>query len=94
MTTAANKTTIDASGLLFKDLNVRLRDAVAAGAEKIEIRNVYGQRYIGTNLHGAADSDARGERRGEDGPQHGEAGGVARHAARVRQGWRRRRDPA
>jgi glutamate synthase domain-containing protein 3 len=50
MTTAANKTTIDASGLLFKDLNVRLRDAVAAGAEKIEIRNVYGQRYIGTDL--------------------------------------------
>ena len=41
---------IDATGLLFKELNARLRDAVAKGADRIELRNVCGQRYIGTDL--------------------------------------------
>jgi glutamate synthase domain-containing protein 3 len=50
MIMTAVKTTIDATGLLFKDLNIRLRDAVAAGAGEIEVRNVCGQRYIGTDL--------------------------------------------
>ena len=41
---------IDASGLSFRDLNARLREAVSNGPRRIELHNVYGQRYIGTNL--------------------------------------------
>jgi len=41
---------IDARGLLFPELNRRLREAVAVGAEHIEVDNVCGQRYIGTDL--------------------------------------------
>ena len=41
---------IDAKGMYYKDLNSLLRDVCSKGAEKIEIRNVYGQRYIGTDL--------------------------------------------
>jgi glutamate synthase domain-containing protein 3 len=42
---------IDASGVYYKELNTRLRESVASGTTKIELRNVYGQRYIGTNLN-------------------------------------------
>ena len=41
---------IDATGLTHRELNARLREAVATGARKIELSNVYGQRYIGTDL--------------------------------------------
>jgi glutamate synthase domain-containing protein 3 len=42
---------IDAEGMYYKDLNCLLRSVVCSkGAEKIEIRNVCGQRYIGTDL--------------------------------------------
>ncbi|MCL0067073.1 hypothetical protein M1N54_04230 [Thermodesulfovibrionales bacterium] len=41
---------IDASGVLHRELNVKLRDEVANGTQKIQIHNVYGQRYIGTDL--------------------------------------------
>jgi len=41
---------IDAEGMHYKDLNTLLRDVSSSGAEKIEIHNVCGQRYIGTNL--------------------------------------------
>lgn len=41
---------IDASGVFFRELNARLRDAVANGTQRIQIHNVYGQRYIGTDL--------------------------------------------
>ena len=41
---------IDASGIRYKDLNTNLREVVANGAGKIELSNVYGQRYIGTDL--------------------------------------------
>jgi glutamate synthase domain-containing protein 3 len=41
---------IDASGVYYRDLNARLRDIVSNGTQKIELRNVYGQRYIGTDL--------------------------------------------
>jgi glutamate synthase domain-containing protein 3 len=43
--------TIDASGVYYRDLNARLRELVADGASKIELRNVHGQRYIGTDLN-------------------------------------------
>lgn len=42
---------IDADGLFYKNLNMLLRDAMLTHqAEKITLCNVYGQRYIGTNL--------------------------------------------
>lgn len=42
---------IDADGLFYKDLNMLVREAMLdCQPEKITIFNVYGQRYIGTNL--------------------------------------------
>jgi len=41
---------IDASGVYYRELNARLREAALNGAHRIELRNVYGQRYIGTDL--------------------------------------------
>ena len=41
---------IDADGMHYKDLNSLLRAISSNGAEKIEIHNVCGQRYIGTDL--------------------------------------------
>jgi glutamate synthase domain-containing protein 3 len=41
---------IDATGLHYRELNARLREVVAGGADKIELYNVCGQRYIGTDL--------------------------------------------
>ncbi|HEX77763.1 MAG TPA: hypothetical protein G4O03_05045 [Dehalococcoidia bacterium] len=41
---------IDAKGLFYRELNARLREAVWNGTRRIELRNVYGQRYIGTDL--------------------------------------------
>jgi len=41
---------INASGILYPELNARLRRAVLRGARRIELHNVYGQRYIGTDL--------------------------------------------
>jgi glutamate synthase domain-containing protein 3 len=42
--------TIDAKGIFYRELNAKLRKAVSNGTQKIELRNVYGQRYIGTDL--------------------------------------------
>ena len=42
---------IDALGMQTRELNLRLREAASNGALKIELRNVYGQRYIGTDLN-------------------------------------------
>ncbi|MCW4006210.1 MAG: hypothetical protein NWF04_06405 [Candidatus Bathyarchaeota archaeon] len=41
---------VDATGMYYRELNALLRQLDKAGAKKIEIRNVYGQRYIGTDL--------------------------------------------
>ncbi len=41
---------ISAEGMYYKDLNSLLRLASSNGAERIEIHNVCGQRYIGTDL--------------------------------------------
>jgi len=43
---------IDAAGLHYSELNRSLREAVLAGQRHVEVRNVHGQRYIGTNLAG------------------------------------------
>jgi glutamate synthase domain-containing protein 3 len=42
---------IDASGVYYRDLNTRLREVVTNGNRKIVLRNVHGQRYIGTDLN-------------------------------------------
>jgi len=41
---------IDASGIYYQELNAALREATLNGAHKIELYNVHGQRYIGTDL--------------------------------------------
>jgi len=41
---------IDASDVRFRELNASLREAVSSGAGRIELHNVHGQRYIGTDL--------------------------------------------
>jgi len=42
---------VDAQGVYYRDLNARLRDIVNNGGSRIELTNVYGQRYIGTDLN-------------------------------------------
>ncbi|MDP2727491.1 MAG: hypothetical protein Q8P59_08085 [Dehalococcoidia bacterium] len=51
---------IDAMGVHYRDLNARLRELVAAGTQRIELHNVYGQRYIGTNLRSQLQIDIYG----------------------------------
>jgi glutamate synthase domain-containing protein 3 len=51
---------IDARQLHYRDLNQCLRQAVAAGAQRITVHNVYGQRYIGTNLPGPVQIEIHG----------------------------------
>ena len=41
---------INASGIFYRELNVKLRDAVSEGAHRVELHSVCGQRYIGTDL--------------------------------------------
>jgi glutamate synthase domain-containing protein 3 len=41
---------IDAENLYYKELNCLLREAICTDAQKIEISNVCGQRYLGTDL--------------------------------------------
>jgi glutamate synthase domain-containing protein 3 len=41
---------VDAEGLYYRDLNCLLRVICGGGAKKVEIHNVCGQRYIGTDL--------------------------------------------
>jgi glutamate synthase domain-containing protein 3 len=42
---------INAEGVYYRDLNEKVRAAVAAGAEKIELNNVNGQYYIGDGIN-------------------------------------------
>jgi glutamate synthase domain-containing protein 3 len=46
---------IDATGVYYKDLNRQVRAMALEGARKFEINNVFGQRYLGTNLWGIED---------------------------------------
>lgn len=55
------KLRIDAEGLYYKDLNCILRNVVKSKEyDKIEIRNVCGQRYIGTSLDTNIQMDIQG----------------------------------
>jgi glutamate synthase domain-containing protein 3 len=49
---------LDAAGVYYRDLNQMIRRALGAGANLVEIDNVQGQRYIGTNLFGLAGGQA------------------------------------
>ena len=52
---------VDAEELYYRDLNALLREAISAdGVERIEIHNVCGQRYIGTDLDTTAQIDVYG----------------------------------
>lgn len=51
---------IDANGISTKELNARLRELVASGVEKVELLNVCGQRYIGTDLNSKIQIDIYG----------------------------------
>ncbi len=52
--------TIDARGIFYRELNAKLRQAVLNGTQKIKLRNVYGQRYIGTDLDKAVEIEIFG----------------------------------
>jgi glutamate synthase domain-containing protein 3 len=60
MTVSEPITKIDATGLYYRDLNSKLRGLVADGVSKIELDNVYGQRYIGTDLNKPVEIDIYG----------------------------------
>lgn len=44
--------TIDAKGLYYADLNQKVKNAFGSGTDKILLKNVNGQRYIGTGISG------------------------------------------
>ncbi|MDM7999240.1 MAG: hypothetical protein QUS33_04395 [Dehalococcoidia bacterium] len=51
---------VDATDLGYRELNTRLRNAAVSGASIIAVRNVAGQRYIGTSLGRAIEIDLHG----------------------------------
>ncbi|MBI2860164.1 MAG: hypothetical protein HYX91_01500 [Chloroflexi bacterium] len=55
MTQTEKVARIDAAGIYYRDLNARLREMVNNGASQVELVNVCGQRYIGTNLNRPAE---------------------------------------
>lgn len=50
LTVESGVLTINVNGTYYRDLNQNLRRHVLAGVTDIELKNVFGQRYIGTNL--------------------------------------------
>jgi glutamate synthase domain-containing protein 3 len=51
---------IDAGSVQYRELNTRLRKAVVSGMRKVVVRNVQGQRYIGTSLNGPVEVEVYG----------------------------------
>ncbi len=51
---------VDAEGMSYRELNTLLRSFNGNGVKKVRIVNVYGQRYIGTDLEGSFDIDVYG----------------------------------
>jgi glutamate synthase domain-containing protein 3 len=51
---------IDARGLHYRELNAKLREAVTNGIRRVELQNIYGQRYIGTDLDKAVEIEIFG----------------------------------
>jgi len=56
----AKTVTLDASGIYYRQLNEQVREAVAAGATHIVLKNVNGQRYIAGALEGNLTFDIEG----------------------------------
>ncbi len=54
------RVSIDATGVYYRDLNARLRELVTGGVRDIELNNVCGQRYIGTDLNVAVNIEING----------------------------------
>lgn len=52
--------TIDAQGLHYRELNARIRDALARGEAELELINVNGQRYIADGVEGPVRITVRG----------------------------------
>lgn len=51
---------IDASGIYYKDLNEKIKELASNGTSRVELHNVFGQRYIGTGLSKPIDIDIYG----------------------------------
>jgi glutamate synthase domain-containing protein 3 len=51
---------LDTTGILTRDLNSRLRELTSHGRKQIRLRNVCGQRYIGTDLDNAVELEIYG----------------------------------
>ena len=51
---------IDATGMIYRDLNSKLRTAVESGVQRIELENVSGQRYIGTDIRWPVEMEIHG----------------------------------
>jgi len=54
------KVKIDASGIHYRELNMRLKELASNGTRQVELHNVYGQRYIGTNLNAPLEIEIHG----------------------------------
>ncbi len=52
--------TINAGDTYYRDLNEKLRSVITKGNQKVEIRGVYGQRYIGTGIRNPVEIDIFG----------------------------------
>jgi glutamate synthase domain-containing protein 3 len=51
---------IDATGIFYRELNAQLKKLGTNGVRKVELHNVYGQRYIGTHLQGVTEVEIFG----------------------------------
>jgi glutamate synthase domain-containing protein 3 len=51
---------LDTAGILTRELNTRLRELKSNGTKQIKLRNVCGQRYIGTDLEDAVELEIFG----------------------------------
>lgn len=51
---------MDTTGIYYRDLNARLRELVVQGVQHIELTNVCGQRYLGTDLRSTVQIDVYG----------------------------------
>ncbi|MDH5688736.1 MAG: hypothetical protein OEZ48_12860, partial [Candidatus Bathyarchaeota archaeon] len=51
---------VNAEGVYYRDLNALLRTFNGNGVKKMEIHNVYGQRYLGTDLEGNMEIEVYG----------------------------------
>ena len=60
MTKISESVRINASGLHYRDLNGEVRSLASRGVDRVELANVYGQRYIGTNLSRSINIDIHG----------------------------------